>query len=97
MGMSVVPSGYASLLRPHALITRRHHARMPPLILGVGITEPLPARRAAYGRRVGAGHRAKCDALTQPLQVRALVCLFFHGHETPRAAILPPLAGLPEK
>ena len=51
-----------------ALITRRQHTRMPLLILGVGITEPLPTRRAAYGRRVVAGRIAKGDALAQPLQ-----------------------------
>jgi hypothetical protein len=50
-----------------ALITRRQHARMPLLILGVGIAEPPPTRRAAYSRRVGAGRIARRDALTQPL------------------------------
>ena len=38
-----------------ALITWPQHARMPLLILGVGITEPPLTHRAAYGRRVGAG------------------------------------------
>jgi hypothetical protein len=38
-----------------ALITRRQHARMPLLILGVGITKPPPTRRAVYGRWVRAG------------------------------------------
>ena len=79
-----------------ALITRRQHTRMPLLILGVGITEPLPTRRAAYGRRIVAGRIAKGDALAQPLQVRALIFLFFHPHDIPRVAILPPLVCLPE-
>ena len=50
-----------------ALITRRQHARMPLLILGVGITEPPPTRRAAYGRRVGARRIARRDTLAPPL------------------------------
>src|ERR1700719_157362 len=79
-----------------ALITRRQHTRMPLLILGVGITEPLPTRRAAYGRRVVTGRIAKRDALAQPLQVRALIFLFFHPHDIPRVAILLPLVCLPE-
>jgi hypothetical protein len=69
---------------------------MPLLILGVGITEPLPTRRAAYGRRVVTGRIAKRDALAQPLQVRALIFLFFHPHDIPRVAILLPLVCLPE-
>jgi hypothetical protein len=50
-----------------ALITSRQHARMPLLILGVGITEPPPTCRAAYGRRVGARRIARRDTLAQPL------------------------------
>jgi len=65
---------------------------MPLLILGVGITEPLPTRRAVYRRRVGARRIARRDTLAQPLQVRALVFLFFHPHDTPRVAILPRLS-----
>jgi hypothetical protein len=53
--------------------------------------------RAAYGRRVGAARIARRDALTQPLQVRALIFLFFHPHDTPRVAILLALVCLPEK
>jgi len=42
-------------------------ARMPLLILSMGVTEPLLARRAAYGCRVGARRNAGRDALPQPL------------------------------
>jgi hypothetical protein len=35
-----------------ALITWRQHARMPLLILGVGITEPPSTCRTAYGRGI---------------------------------------------
>jgi hypothetical protein len=40
-------------------ITKRQHARMPQFILGVGITEPAPTRRAVYGRREGTIRRAR--------------------------------------
>ena len=53
-------------MRPPTLLVGQH-ARMPLLILSMGITEPLLARRAAYGRRVGARRNASRDALTQPL------------------------------
>ena len=55
---------------------------MPLLILSVRITEPPPTRRAMYGRRVRAGGIVGCDALTQPLQVRALALVFFYRHNT---------------
>ena len=48
-----LPPGW--LLRLATLITRRQYARMPLVILSVGVTEPPPTRRAVYGRRVGAG------------------------------------------
>src|SRR6266566_7204231 len=40
-------------------ITVRQHARMPLVILGVGITEPVPTRRATHGRRIGAGRHSR--------------------------------------
>jgi len=58
---------------------------MPLLILSMGVAEPLTTRRAAHARRVGAFHSDSRDALTRPLQVRALVSLFSHRNDTPRA------------
>src|SRR6266436_5534486 len=74
-----------------------HHARVPVLILGVSIAEPLVTRCEVYCRRVVAVPIARRDALAQPPQVRVLVFLCFHRHDTPCAAILPALVGLPEK
>ena len=85
------------LLRLTIHFTWRLHARMPPFILSMGITEPHIAGRAAYGRRVCARHSVRRNAPTQPLQVRALVFLFSYRHDTPRATILRELVGLPEK
>jgi hypothetical protein len=42
-----------------ALITKRQHALMPLLVLGMGSAEPPPTRRAAYGRRVSADRIAR--------------------------------------
>src|SRR6266550_3274891 len=64
--------GIRGLLRL-ALFTWWLHARMPPLILSMGIAEPLVARRAAYGRRVCARRSIRRHALTRPRQVHALV------------------------
>ena len=74
------------MLPPSSLVGQ--HARMPLLILSMGVAEPLTARRAAHARRVGAFHSDSRDALTRPLQVRALVSLFSHRNDTPRATIL---------
>jgi hypothetical protein len=54
-GTSIAPPAYRWFLCLAALITWPQHARMPLLILGVGITKPPLTHRAAYGRRVGAG------------------------------------------
>ena len=66
-GNRVLPGteNISDTLPPSSLVGT--HARMPLLILSMGITEPLLARRAAYGRRVGARRNARPDALTQPL------------------------------
>jgi len=92
----IAPPGYRWVLPLTAFITRQQHARMPLLILRVGITKPLFTCRAAHGRRVGAGRIARRDALAQPLQVRALTFLFFHPHDAPRVAILLVLVCSPE-
>ena len=57
---------------------------MPLLILSMGITEPLLARRAAYGRRVGARRNARRDALTQPLWIGVRGFLFSHRNTSCR-------------
>jgi hypothetical protein len=57
-GMSVGLPEHRWLLCLATLIASRQHARVPLFILGVGITEPPPTRRAMYGRRVSAGHIA---------------------------------------
>jgi hypothetical protein len=71
---------YGRALCLSALFTRRQHARMPPLILGVGIAEPPPARCAVHSRRITARLIVRRHALTQALRVRALCFLFFHVH-----------------
>ncbi len=52
-------AGYRRLLCLAAPVARRPYARVPLLILGVGITEPPPTRRAVYSRRVRAGWIAR--------------------------------------
>jgi hypothetical protein len=60
------------------LFSRRPHARMPLLILGVGIAEPPPARRAVHRRRIIARLIVGRHALTQALEVRALRFFYIH-------------------
>ena len=67
-----------------ALFSRRQHARMPLLILGVGIAEPPPARRAVHSRRMIARLIVRRHALTQALQFRPLRFFFFHRHASCR-------------
>ena len=67
-----------------ALFSRRQHAWMPSLVLGVGIAEPPPARRAVHRRRIIARLIVRRHALTQTLQVRAFRFLFFHRHTSCR-------------
>jgi len=83
---SLIGTENISDMRPPSSLVG-HHARMPLLILSMGITEPLLARSAPYGRRVSARRNAGRDALTQPLQVGARGFLFSHrntscGHST---------------
>ena len=62
------------------LFSMRQHARMPLLILGVGIAEPPLARRAGHHRRIIARLIVRRHALTQALQARSLCFFFFHRH-----------------
>src|SRR5882724_11715446 len=70
-------------MRPPSSLVGQH-ARMPLLIFSMGITEPLLARRAAHGRRVGARRNAEQDALTRPLQVGGRGFLVCHGNTSCR-------------
>ena len=70
------------MLPPSSLVGQ--HARVPLLILSMGITEPLLARRAAYGRWVGARRNAGRDALTRPLYIGARGFLFSHRNTSCR-------------
>lgn len=66
---------------------------MPLLILGVRVTEPLPAGRATHRRREPADRIAnRCNALAEPLWVFSAVFRLFHRNDTPQIAILRPLA-----
>jgi hypothetical protein len=49
----------AGLCLAALITTKRHHARMPLLILSVGITEPSLTSCAAHGRRVRADRIAR--------------------------------------
>jgi hypothetical protein len=72
-----------SLLRLAARFFKRQHARMPPIILGVGIAEPPPARRAVYSRLIIARLIVRRHPLTQALQIPAFVLPFSLRHDTP--------------
>ncbi len=50
-----------------ALFARRQHARMPLLILGVGIAEPSSARHAVHNGRMIARLIVRRHALTHVL------------------------------
>jgi hypothetical protein len=67
-----------------ALITRWQHAWMVLVILSVGITEPLPARRAVYSRWVATGILERGDTLAQLFRILALRFLFSHRHTSRR-------------